>query len=60
MRNSQNAPNAPKPSEGKWFSGRVMCIRCHHRWIAVCPEGTKPLECPACRSMDGYPTKESA
>jgi len=52
----------PKGQE-RWFSGRVMCVKCSHRWVAVAPvtgdEQPKGLECPACHEMAGHPTKDT-
>lgn len=48
----------------QWFSGRVMCVKCSHRWVAVAPvygdSNPAALECPACHEMSGYPTKEES
>lgn len=35
--------------------GEVICVKCHHRWVAVWPVGTylKQLECGGCHEQ-GY------
>lgn len=38
----------------------IRCKACNHIWTAFCPYGYtigKPFECPACRTMSGWPIK---
>lgn len=45
------------PPEPPHVSGEALCHACGHKWVAVCPEGTFPLECQKCHAMKGTFTK---
>lgn len=39
---------------GPWTHSFVLCLNCHHRWMAVFPLGTcEMFECSACGEMQG-------
>ena len=42
----------PEPNDPH-LAGEARCIGCQHKWAAVAPVGTRSLECPSCKTMNG-------